>query len=181
MKVAVVGTGISGLVCAHLLSREHEVHDFEAADYLGGHTHTVGLQTPSGKYAIDTGFIVFNNWTYPNFVKLLDRIGVPSQESAMSFSVKTEESGLEYRLLPQYQENLALEKKWVWNGTHYAKTAEAWLENQDRNRAMLIEVFAKVYGAAEAGRWFQRWRVFFMSCSELFGYQAGSEWGVSHY
>jgi len=96
VKVAVVGSGISGLVCAHLLSREHEVHVFEAADFLGGHTHTVDIQTPSGKFAIDTGFIVFNNWTYPNFVKLLDRMGVRSQESAMSFSVKTEESGLEY-------------------------------------------------------------------------------------
>ena len=86
-----------------------------------------------------------------------------------------------HRLLPRFQENLALEKDWVWNGTHYAKTADAWLENQDRHRATLLPIFAKVYGDAEAGRWFQRWRVFFLSCSELFGYQAGTEWGVSHY
>ncbi len=96
MKIAVVGSGISGLSAAYLLSKKHEVHVFESGDYIGGHTHTVPVEVNSGKYMIDTGFIVFNDWTYPNFIKLMNQIGVASQESSMSFSVKAESSGLEY-------------------------------------------------------------------------------------
>jgi predicted NAD/FAD-binding protein len=96
MKIAVVGSGISGLTAAYVLKRKHEVHVFEAGDYIGGHTHTVPVEVESGKYFIDTGFIVFNDWTYPNFIKLMNQIGVASQESSMSFSVKAESSGLEY-------------------------------------------------------------------------------------
>ena len=96
MKIAVVGSGVSGLTAAFVLSKKHEVHVFEAGDYIGGHTHTVPVEVESGKYFIDTGFIVFNDWTYPNFIKLMDHIGVSSQESSMSFSVKAESSGLEY-------------------------------------------------------------------------------------
>lgn len=96
MKIAVVGSGISGLTAAYVLSRKHEVHVFEAGDYIGGHTHTVPVKVESGSYFIDTGFIVFNDWTYPNFIKLMNQIGVAWQESSMSFSVKSESSGLEY-------------------------------------------------------------------------------------
>jgi predicted NAD/FAD-binding protein len=96
MKIAVVGSGISGLSAAYVLSKKHEVHVFEAGDYIGGHTHTVPVEVESGKYFIDTGFIVFNDWTYPNFIKLMNQIGVASQESSMSFSVKAQSSGLEY-------------------------------------------------------------------------------------
>lgn len=96
MKIAVVGSGISGLVAAHYLSRRHEVSLFEAEGRLGGHTHTVDVEVPSGKYAVDTGFIVFNDRTYPNFIKLMKDLGVAAQPSDMSFSVKVEASGLEY-------------------------------------------------------------------------------------
>lgn len=96
MKIAVIGSGVSGLVCAHLLSKRHEVHVFEAADYIGGHTHTVDVNVRSGRYAVDTGFIVFNDWTYPNFIKLMGMIGVGFKDTSMSFSVKSEASGLEY-------------------------------------------------------------------------------------
>ena len=96
MKIAVVGSGISGLTAAYLLSKKHEVHVFESGDYIGGHTHTVPVEVNSGKYMIDTGFIVFNDWTYPSFIKLMNQLGVASQESSMSFSVKAESSGLEY-------------------------------------------------------------------------------------
>lgn len=96
MKIAVVGSGISGLTAAYLLSKKHEVYVFESGDYIGGHTHTVPVEVNSGKYMIDTGFIVFNDWTYPNFIKLMNQIGVSSQQSLMSFSVKAESSGLEY-------------------------------------------------------------------------------------
>jgi predicted NAD/FAD-binding protein len=96
MKIAVIGTGISGMVAAYLLSDEHDITVFEANDYVGGHTNTVPINTERGTYAVDTGFIVFNDWTYPNFTTLLRRLGVATQPSTMSFSVKCAQSGLEY-------------------------------------------------------------------------------------
>lgn len=96
MRIAIVGTGISGIVAAYLLHRDHEIHVFEAADYIGGHTNTVEVSLEGRGYAIDTGFIVFNDWTYPNFIALLQKLGVESQPSDMSFSVKCERTGLEY-------------------------------------------------------------------------------------
>ena len=96
MKIAIIGTGISGMVAAWYLQREHSITVFEANDYIGGHTHTVPVEKEGRSYSIDTGFIVFNKRTYPNFCQLLDRLGVESQESEMSFSVKSERTGLEY-------------------------------------------------------------------------------------
>ncbi len=96
MKIAIVGTGISGMVTAYLLHRDHEITVFEAADYIGGHTNTIDVQMNGQTYAVDTGFIVFNDWTYPNFIALLKKLGVETQASDMSFSVKCEQTGLEY-------------------------------------------------------------------------------------
>lgn len=96
MKIAVIGSGISGLVSAYLLCQDHEITVFEANDYIGGHTHTVDVQWAGTTYPVDTGFIVFNETTYPNFVKLLRRLDVSWQPSRMSFSVKSEKNGLEY-------------------------------------------------------------------------------------
>jgi predicted NAD/FAD-binding protein len=96
MKMAIIGGGVSGLTAAHLLCKEHEVTLFEANDYLGGHTNTLDVTHAGSSYAVDTGFIVFNERTYPNFIKLLDKLGVPSQPSVMSFSVVCEASGLQY-------------------------------------------------------------------------------------
>ena len=96
MKVAVVGTGISGLVAARGLHREHDLTVFEAADWIGGHTNTLELDTPDGPLAVDSGFIVFNEKTYPNFCALLRELGVAWKDSDMSFSVRCEGSGLEY-------------------------------------------------------------------------------------
>jgi predicted NAD/FAD-binding protein len=96
MKIAVIGTGIAGNVAAYHLAREHEVTVFEASDRIGGHTNTMDVEHEGRHYAVDTGFIVFNDWTYPNFIKLLDELGVASQDSDMSFSVRNEKTGLEY-------------------------------------------------------------------------------------
>lgn len=96
MKIAIIGTGISGMVAAYLLGQEHEITVFEANDYIGGHTHTVVAEQEGRTYAVDTGFIVFNHRTYPNFVRLLQRLGVAWQPSNMSFSVTCERTGLEY-------------------------------------------------------------------------------------
>lgn len=96
-RIAIVGSGISALASAHLLARAgHSITLFEKDSRIGGHTHTHSIETPSGTYSVDTGFIVFNDWTYPNFIKLMNSLGVKSQDSAMSFSVKAEETGLEY-------------------------------------------------------------------------------------
>jgi len=95
-NIAIVGSGISGLTAGYLLSQHHNITLFEANDYLGGHTATVDISIDNRNYALDTGFIVFNNRTYPNFLKLLSRIGVNKQKTEMSFSVKHLLSGLEY-------------------------------------------------------------------------------------
>jgi len=95
-KIAVIGSGISGLGCAYLLQRRHEVSVFEANDYAGGHTHTHDIAVGNQHYQIDTGFIVFNPNHYPNFVRLLRELGVEDQPTLMGFGVKNERSGLEY-------------------------------------------------------------------------------------
>jgi cyclopropane-fatty-acyl-phospholipid synthase len=83
-------------------------------------------------------------------------------------------------LLMSFQKHLYLEKSWIWDGTHYEKTSNAWLDNMDKNKDTILPVFEKTYGD-QAFVWFQRWRIFFMACAELFGYKDGQEWGVSHY
>lgn len=95
-KIAVIGSGISGLGCAYLLQRRHEVSVFEANDYAGGHTHTHSIAVGTQSYQVDTGFIVFNPNHYPNFVRLLSELGVADQPTLMGFGVKNERSGLEY-------------------------------------------------------------------------------------
>ena len=96
MNIAIIGTGIAGNVAAYKLRQEHDITVFEAGSYVGGHTNTVDVEEGATRLAIDTGFIVFNDRTYPNFIGLLDEIGQASQPSVMSFSVQSEDSGLEY-------------------------------------------------------------------------------------
>ena len=96
MKIAIIGSGIAGLTCAHLLNRQHDVSVFEAASWIGGHTHTVDVRLEGQDYAVDTGFIVFNDWTYPNFIKLLRQLGVAYRPTEMSFSVCDPLNDLEY-------------------------------------------------------------------------------------
>ena len=95
-RIAIIGTGIAGLTAAWHLRDRHELVLFEANDYVGGHTATKDVEQGGRRYAIDTGFIVFNDWTYPNFIALLTALGVPWQFSNMSFSLRCERSGLEY-------------------------------------------------------------------------------------
>ncbi len=96
MRIAIIGSGISGLVCAWRLGRQHDVTLYEANDYLGGHTHTHTVEQDGRQYAVDSGFIVHNPRNYPHFTALLDELGVPSQPTTMSFSVQRPTDGLEY-------------------------------------------------------------------------------------
>jgi predicted NAD/FAD-binding protein len=96
MKIAIVGTGIAGNVVAYKLRREHDITVFESGAHVGGHTNTVDVYENGRKLAVDTGFIVFNDRTYPNFIQLLDEIGQEYQPSEMSFSVQAEDGRLEY-------------------------------------------------------------------------------------
>ena len=96
MKIAIIGSGIAGLTSAYLLNRSHDITVFEAGDWIGGHTHTVQVEVAGKRYAVDTGFIVFNDWTYPNFIRLLSQLGVGFKATEMSFSVSDPVSGVEY-------------------------------------------------------------------------------------
>ena len=96
MKIAVIGTGIAGNVAAYKLSQHHDVTVYEANDYIGGHTNTHDVTVRGRTYAIDTGFIVYNYRTYPEFTRLLEELNVDVQATNMSFSVKHELTGLEY-------------------------------------------------------------------------------------
>ncbi|KPN93319.1 NAD(P)/FAD-dependent oxidoreductase [Pseudomonas nunensis] len=96
MNIAIIGSGISGLTSAYLLNRSHEITLFEAGDWVGGHTHTLDVTVDGQHYSVDTGFIVFNDWTYPNFIRLLGQLGVGFKPTEMSFSVTDPDSGLEY-------------------------------------------------------------------------------------
>jgi predicted NAD/FAD-binding protein len=95
-RIAIIGSGISGLTCAYLLRHKHQVTLFEANDYLGGHTHTHQVVVEEQTVTVDTGFIVYNDRTYPNFMRLLAELGCSGDPTEMSFSVQDEEQDLEY-------------------------------------------------------------------------------------
>ena len=95
-RIAVIGSGISGMAAAYVLSRQHEVHLFERDRRLGGHTHTVTVQGSRGPVALDTGFLVHNDRTYPNLIRLFREIGVETRDTDMSFAVSCRRTGLEY-------------------------------------------------------------------------------------
>ena len=96
-KIAVIGAGVAGIVAAHLLQQHHQVTLFEQNDYLGGHTHTVTIADgPDAGTGVDTGFIVFNEATYPLFIAFLDQLGVASRATEMSFGFHCRETGFTY-------------------------------------------------------------------------------------
>jgi predicted NAD/FAD-binding protein len=97
LRVAVVGSGIAGLTAAHCLHPRHEITVFEREDRIGGHTNTIDVDIDGESFPVDTGFIVFNDWTYPSFKTLLRHLEVPSRPAEMSFSVRCDRTGLEYK------------------------------------------------------------------------------------
>ncbi len=145
MDIAIIGTGISGLVSAYLLSRKHNLTIFEANDYIGGHTNTISVPHQGGIDPVDTGFIVFNDRTYPNFINLLTQLGIKYQPTSMSFSVSCQETGLEYNgtdfngLFAQRKNFLSPKFYRLLLGViKFNKRAKAFLQEED-NQATLSD------------------------------------------
>jgi cyclopropane-fatty-acyl-phospholipid synthase len=86
-----------------------------------------------------------------------------------------------YNLLLGFQDDVAIEDHWRVSGRHYQRTAEQWLRNMDRSRGQIMPILETAYGKKDAALWFQRWRIFFMACAELWGFRGGEEWLVAHY
>ena len=148
-KIAIVGSGISGMTSAYHLNKDYDVTIYEAADYIGGHTNTIEVDDPDlGKINIDTGFIVFNDWTYDNFIKMLGDNSVESEESPMSFAVKCQETGLEYNgtnLNTLFAQRINLFKPRFWRMIldilRFNKAALLWLESADQDDATTLGDF----------------------------------------
>ena len=96
MKIAIIGTGISGMTAAHLLNQEHDITVYESSNYIGGHSNTIMVEEDGKSIPIDTGFIVLNDWTYPNFENLLESLDIETINSEMSFSAKCENTKFEW-------------------------------------------------------------------------------------
>ena len=153
MKIAVVGSGISGLVTAYLLSPEHDVTVFEANASIGGHTHTVDVAAPDGDVAVDTGFIVFNEKTYPNFIRLMDILGVAWQPSDMSFSVQCEKTGLAFSpgnlsTLFAQRQNLIRPGfyRMLWDAVRFRRASLAMLDQHDDSVTLASYLQNEKYG-----------------------------------
>jgi predicted NAD/FAD-binding protein len=155
MRIAIIGTGISGMTAAYLLSEDHEVVVFEANNYIGGHTNTVDVSLNGQQYAVDTGFIVFNEKTYPNFVKLMKRLNVGWQNSLMSFSVQCEKTGLEFS--PSTLNSLFIQRRnllrpsfyrMLWDAMRFKRDSEALLESDDYGLTLAAFLSDKGYSEA---------------------------------
>lgn len=137
-RIAIVGTGISGLTAAYLLQRRHEIVVFESESRVGGHSHTIPIEDRGRTLGVDTGFIVYNRRTYPHFCNLLDQLGVATQPSDMSFSYRDDATGLEYgapepwRLFAQPR-NLLRGRFWrmLRDILRFYREAPRWLADAD--------------------------------------------------
>lgn len=129
MKIAIVGTGISGLTAAYTLHRDHDIYVFEANNYIGGHTNTILVNEQERIIPVDTGFIVFNESNYPNLCRLFDAIGVKSRESDMSFSVHCEKTKLEYNGTDLNR--VFSQRKNIFNPTFWRMLKDIMRFNQD--------------------------------------------------
>ncbi|PFG55889.1 putative NAD/FAD-binding protein [Vibrio sp. ES.051] len=145
-KIAIIGTGISGLTCGYYLHNNHDVTVFEANDYIGGHTATVDVNVGGKDYAIDTGFIVYNDRTYPNFIKMMNEIGVEGLPTQMSFSVRNDGNGLEYNghtisTLFAQKRNWANPKfyRFIFEILRFNKLAKTFANEQSTNSQTLGE------------------------------------------
>lgn len=156
MNIAVIGTGIAGMTAAYLLGRQHQLTVFEANDYVGGHTHTFDVPVNGDRYAVDTGFIVFNERTYPNFLQLMQQLGIGWKKSNMSFSVQCARTGLEFS--PGSLNSLFAQRKNLLRPSFYRMIADAFrfrrhsqeLFETDRRYETTLDEFLRGNGYSEA-------------------------------
>lgn len=139
------------MVAAHQLHADHDICVFEAGAQIGGHTHTVDVEQAGKRYAVDTGFIVFNDWTYPNFIKLLDELAVPWQPSLMSFSVRCERSGLEYN--GTSINTLFAQRRNLLRPSFYGMIADILRFNRDAPQVLAPQVLAPYAASIELGEY----------------------------
>jgi predicted NAD/FAD-binding protein len=144
MKIAIIGTGISGLTAGYYLHKAHDITLFEANNYIGGHTATKEVKLDDQSHAIDTGFIVYNDRTYPHFIKLMEEVGVSGLPTEMSFSVKNDFNGLEYNghtLATLF----AQRKNWfnpefyafIWDILRFNRLAKKQIAKEDQSKLTL--------------------------------------------
>lgn len=155
-NIAIIGSGISGLTCAHLLQAQHAITLYEANDYIGGHTATKDVTVKGESYAIDTGFIVFNDWTYPNFIKLLTKLEVEYQPTEMSFSVRHEGTNIEYNghnlnTLFAQRRNLFRPRFWkiVSDIVRFNKLCKETLEQEQDTSSQTLSSFILAHGFSD--------------------------------
>ncbi|MBX2807187.1 MAG: FAD-dependent oxidoreductase [Cellvibrionaceae bacterium] len=157
MKIAIIGTGIAGLTSAYLFNKKYQITVYEADDRIGGHTATKDVHWQGSHYAIDTGFIVFNDWTYPNFKTLLQQLNVGYKPTQMGFSVCSERTGLEYsgnnlNTLFAQRRNLWRLRHWrmLWDILRFNKEAIADLEANHLSASMSLGEYlhSKAYSSA---------------------------------
>jgi uncharacterized protein len=208
MRIAVVGAGVSGLVVAHLLHREHEVTVFESAAYAGGHTNTIRVDTPNETHHVDTGFIVFNDRNYPAFERLLVRLGVAWQPSTMSFSVSDGVGDFEYcgaspnglfakrrhLLTPWFHRMVSDLARFQWaarrllaasdGDDHPGPSLGDWLERQRFSRPfverLIVPQFAAVWSADPRQMWSfpARFLAEFFDHHGMLGFRGRPRWRV---
>lgn len=141
MNIAIIGSGISGLTCGYYLHKQHAITLFEANDYIGGHTATVDVNVAGRTYAIDTGFIVYNERTYAHFIEMMNEIGVKGVATQMSFSVRNDGNGLEYN--GHTLATLFAQKRNLFRPTFYRFIREILRFNQ----------LAKAHAVSDAPQW----------------------------
>jgi predicted NAD/FAD-binding protein len=202
MRIAIVGSGISGLTVAHLLHKRHDVTLFEAASRVGGHTHTVRVDTPNETHHIDTGFIVFNDRNYPNFERLLRSLGVGWQPSEMSFSVSDGAGGFEYAsrspnalfanrrhlVTPAFHRMVADLRRFHRAGRHLLEVGDErlslrdWLEQQRFSRAfvehLIVPQVSAVWSADPRSLWSfpARFLAEFFANHGMLGFRGRPQW-----
>lgn len=153
MKIAIIGAGISGMGAAYLLAPHHDVSVFEKNDYVGGHSRTIDVGAGGRKIPVDTGFIVFNDWNYPNLFGLFDALNVPYQKSDMSFGVSIQNGWLEYASGGMLAQKLNILRPAYWKMIsdiiRFNKQAHAYIE---KDSAITLE---QCLDDLNMGKWFR--------------------------
>lgn len=163
MKIAIIGAGISGLGAAYLLNPHHDITVFEKNDYIGGHSRTIDIDTEDGKVPVDTGFIVFNDWNYPNLIGLFNTLDVPYHKSEMSFGVSIGREWLEYSSNGMFaqKKNLFRPAYWrmIFDIMRFNKQAVRFLEKDPSI------TLGQCLDALNMGDWFRRYYLLAMGAA----------------